>query len=131
MFSEIYCRKGLSIEEHIGRMRYDRCWGTAIEILATASLLQIPVYTYSPAGSHDKVYRWIRYNPLPESSLQFPSDESYPKGANELDHIELVHTGGYHYNCVVCEDGQYSLIERAPFASTGSTLSVSHRTSTS
>ena len=36
-----YCRKGLSIEEHIGRMRYDRCWGTAIEILATASLLQM------------------------------------------------------------------------------------------
>ena len=98
----------LSIEEHIGRMRYNRCWGTAIEILAIASLLQIPVYTYSPAGSHNKVYRWIQYNPLPESSLHFPTDESYPKGADELNHLELVHTGAYHYDCVVWEDGVYS-----------------------
>ena len=89
-------------------MRYNRCWGTAIEILAIASLLQIPVYTYSPAGSHNKVYRWIRYNPLPESSLHFPTDESYPKGADELNHLELVHTGAYHYDCVVWEDGVYS-----------------------
>ena len=33
------------MEEHLGRMKYNRCWGTAIEILATA-----PVYTYMLAA---------------------------------------------------------------------------------
>ena len=64
-----------SLEEHVRQMRYMRRWGTAIEVLAAASLMQIPIYTYSPNA--EGRYKWIYYTPLKESTLQFP-DEPYP-----------------------------------------------------
>ena len=88
-----------NIEEHLGRMRYQRCWGTALEILAAASLLQMPIYTFTSAGSKQGRYRWVCYKPLVESALTwFPEDEPYPRKAFEMSHIELLHSGGCHYD---------------------------------
>ena len=78
-----------NMEQHLGRMKYQRCWGTAVEILAAASLLQMPIYTYTP-DKHSK-YRWMCYKPLVESALNWFPDEPYPKQAEEMNHIELLH----------------------------------------
>ena len=99
-----------NIEEHLGRMRYQRCWGTALEILAAASLLQMPIYTFTSAGSKQGRYRWVCYKPLVESALTwFPEDEPYPRKAFEMSHIELLHSGGCHYDCIVDQDGESPL----------------------
>ena len=99
-----------NIEEHLGRMRYQRCWGTALEILAAASLLQMPIYTFTSAGSKQGRYRWVCYKPLVESALTwFPEDEPYPRKAFEMSHIELLYSGGCHYDCIVDQDGESPL----------------------
>lgn len=97
-----------SVEEHARQMRYMRRWGTALEILAAASLLQIPIYTYTP--SVQGVYKWLRYLPLTESTLQFP-DEPYPRHAKSLNHIELLHASACHYDCIISTDGGFPLEE--------------------
>jgi len=89
------------LEDHIRHMRHERIWGTAIELMAAASLMQMPVYTYTPVPRG--VYRWVRYNPLKESTLVFP-EEPYPTQANDLNHIELLHTSGCHYDCIGTTD---------------------------
>jgi len=89
------------LEDHIRHMRYERIWGTAIELMAAASLML----------HHLCVYRWVRYNPLKESALVFP-EEPYPTQANDLNHIELLHTSGCHYDCIgTTDEGLPSLIE--------------------
>ena len=47
------------IDTHIARMRHNRVWGTATELLAAASLLQLPVFTFIPhgtIGSHTNLF---------------------------------------------------------------------------
>lgn len=101
------------IEEHIARMRHLRHYGSAVELKAAATMLQMPVYTLSSAGCN--YYRWLCYHPHPESTpLTFPS-EPYPRLAQELDHIELLHTGGTHYDCVVSDEGHFPL-DRPPLS---------------
>ena len=65
------------------------------------SLMQLPVYTYIPI--HQGVYKWVLYSPLIESSLKFPK-EPYLTQADDLNHIELLHTSGGHYDCIGTED---------------------------
>ena len=36
------------IETYLAKMKYTRVWGTAVELLAVAALLQIPVFTLIP-----------------------------------------------------------------------------------
>ena len=36
------------VEDHVQEMRHKRIWGTALELLAVASLMQLPVYTSTP-----------------------------------------------------------------------------------
>ena len=47
------------IEQYISasRMEHDRTWGSEVEMMALAHLLDIPVYTY------DTTHGWNRYNP--------------------------------------------------------------------
>ena len=89
------------VEDHVQEIRHERIWGTALEVLAVASLMQLPVYTYTPI--HQGVYKWFLYSPLIESSLKFPK-EPYPTQADDLNHIELLHTSGCHYDCIGTED---------------------------
>ena len=89
------------VEDHVQEMRHEKIWGTALELLAVASLMQLPVYTYTPI--HQGVYKWVLYNPLRESSMKFPK-EPYPTQADDLNYIELLHTSGCHYDCIGTED---------------------------
>ena len=74
-------------ERYLSHMRCTRVWGTAVEILATASLLQIPVFTLIPSVN---TYKWFHYNPLRGDRLTFPSQDPPPKQLSRLNHIELL-----------------------------------------
>jgi len=43
--------------------------GTAVELLAAASLFDVPVYTLVP---HKDAYHWLRYKPLENAKLVYP-----------------------------------------------------------
>ena len=49
--------------EYCQSMDVSGVWGTEIEILAVATLLQAPIYTYTSTGKPGS-YRWVRYSPL-------------------------------------------------------------------
>ena len=89
------------VEDHVQEIRHERIWGAALELLAVASLMQLPVYTYT--HNHQGVYKWFFYNPLIESSLKFPK-EPYSTQADDKNHIELLHISGCHYDCIGTED---------------------------
>ena len=90
------------VEDHVEEMQHKRIWSTALELLAVASLMQLPVYTYTPI--HQGVYKWVFYNPLIESSLKFPKEPyDYPTQADDKNDIELLHTRGCHYDCIGTE----------------------------
>ncbi len=58
-----------TVMDYCTAMSNDGVWGTDIEILALATILQAPIYTLSRENSN--LYRWLRYLPLsPPGSLQ-------------------------------------------------------------
>ena len=82
-------------ERYLSHMRCTRVWSTAVEILATASLLQNSVFTLIPSVN---TYKWFRYNPLRGDRLTFPSQDPPPKQLSRLNHIELLNVRGCHYD---------------------------------
>ena len=60
-------------EIYLSNMRFTRVWSTAVEILATVSLLQIPVFT--PNFQHEYLQiSWFRYIPLHGDMLSHPKN---------------------------------------------------------
>ena len=89
------------MDEHVGDLKHQRKWGSAVELLAAATLFQIPVYTYTSVQSQK--YRWLCYSPLTNPCVKFP-DEPYPRSAKELHHLELLHASRCHYDVIMGKD---------------------------
>ena len=95
----------VEIRKYCLSMDISGIWGTEIELLAAATLLQAPMYTYTQMGS-TKSYRWTRFHPLApptnivcdyaaciEKLVYMPKPSDW--------HIELLHFGGCHYDLIV------------------------------
>ena len=52
-------------------------YATEVEIFAAASMLNTPIWTYSPYARHDDEteYQWQQHDPLPGASSDFPLSE--------------------------------------------------------
>ena len=93
-----------SINEYCSAMSKDGVWGTDIEILAASTLLQVPIYTFSPNNS--KFYRWFRYLPLSPPSNVLCDYVKSVKSLVHMDkpaeyHLELFHYEGCHYDLIM------------------------------
>ena len=101
-----------TLEDHLLHMQYSRTWATQVELYATASLFDLEVYVYTPTIRADKQYTWTRILPLPPHVvLTFPpKDEPWPKRLYEIDHMELCHTSGNHFDVVSDFEGLQSQI---------------------
>ena len=94
--------------EYCQSMDVSGVWGTEIEILAVATLLQAPIYTYTSTGKPGS-YRWVRYSPLSHPN-QVVCD--YVACIHKLVHLhkspdyhlELFHFDSCHYDLIVPED---------------------------
>ena len=86
-------------------------WGSHIELQAAASLFEMPVFisTTGLGSQSEQGYKWTCYNPFPPEKLMFPQER--PKTLDLLSHIELCHTGGCHFDCVLNKDLNFSLIQ--------------------
>ena len=67
------------------------------ELQAAASLFEMPVFicTTGNASQSEQGYKWT----VPPGKLTFPPPQERPKTLDLLSHIELCHTGGYHFVC--------------------------------
>lgn len=95
-------------DDYCTAMSTDGVWGTDIEILAAATILQAPIYTYSCENSNK--YRWLRYLPLsiPEH-IHCDYDETLKQlvfmAKPAAFHVELFHFESRHYDLItsICQ----------------------------
>ena len=107
----VYVTTGTTLEDHLLHMQYSRTWATQVELYAAASLFGREIFVYTPTVRVDKQYIWTVVPPVaPHVALTFPpNDEPWPKRLNEIDHMELCHTAGNHFDVVADMEGQQSL----------------------
>ena len=104
----VYVTRGTTLEDHLLHMQYSRTWATQVELYAAASLFGRELYVYTPTVRADKQYIWTKISPFPPHVvLAFPpKDEPWPKRLDEIDHVELCHTSGIHFDVVADFQGQ-------------------------
>ena len=76
-------------------------WGTQVELQAAASLVQVPVYVLTKGATEEAQYNWIMYKPHLTTQLTFPDESLHFLFDDVLGHLELCHTNGDHYDCIV------------------------------
>lgn len=95
----------VEIREYCVSMDKSGIWGTEIELLAAATMLQAPVYTYTQMGSTG-TYQWSKFHSLaPPTNIYCDYDAGVNKLVNMPKpsdwHIELLHFGWCHYDLIV------------------------------
>ena len=89
-----FCTASCTLEEHTARMRYERVWGTDLEIKVAATFFKLPVYVCTQR-SGTLTYYWERFQPVLSETPHI----------NGFDHLELCHSDRWHYDTVVMTDG--------------------------
>ena len=80
-------------------------WGTHMEVIAAASLFQVPVYVTKESDSVDGEYLGQVIGPLPSEKLRYPVIADHPPvEIATLTHFELAYTRGTHYDSIVSID---------------------------
>jgi len=74
----------------VQKMQHLSVWGAHVELQATASLFQVPVYMLTFSRQQNR-YIWHCYQPWDSSKLKFPETEPLPTHLSNLDHVELLH----------------------------------------
>ena len=90
-----------SWDEHITAMKQEGTWATQVELNAVASYFQVPLYICSPHPSTKK-YRWLLFDCEDQAQLAFQQSH-VPHNFTQVNHIELCHTAGNHFDCVIDE----------------------------
>ena len=103
-----YVNRDTTLEDHLLHMQYSRTWATQVELYAAASLFGRELYVYTPTVRVDEQYIWTKISPLPSHVvLAFPpKNEPWPKRLDEIDHIELCHTSGIHFDVIADLEGK-------------------------
>ena len=94
-----------TITSHTELMLRPHVWGTHMEVIAAASLFQIPVYFTKESESVDGEYHWQVIHPLPSEKLRYPKIVDHPPvEMATLTHFELAYTRGTHYDSIISID---------------------------
>ena len=81
-----------SIETHIRKMYKSGTWGTHLEIIAAATLYQLPIYVASRCVQ-GQAYYWRKYSPISVDNLV-----NINTGRS---HVELIHMNECHFDPVI------------------------------
>ena len=89
-------------------MQHNRIWGTQVEVLASASLFEMEVFTDSFGDSSSSEYKLMKYSPIYYNKLIFPPVDEHTSALDTINHMELFHSLS-HFDCVVdVADGKQS-----------------------
>ena len=90
-----------TFDEHVAHIGKPNVWGTHIELFATATFFQVPVYTYKVDDSLDTP-KWEIFRPLLEAkSLRFPVTVDHDLCSQTPSHIELLYYSDCHYDSII------------------------------
>ena len=96
------------IEQHLSGMKLDRIWGKDLELHATASLWQVPIYVCTQNPNNPK-YFWVVFKPSDHSQLMLMEEcQQIPRPPGVL-HFELFHAWRCHYDVIIGPDGYLPL----------------------
>ena len=99
-----------TIDTHLQHMKYNREWGTQVELHAVATLFQKKVFVLTDSYGGTMKCRWMKYTPLDPINLVYPPDDECPRSLDVIDHLELCHSKS-HFDCIVSSiDGELSLV---------------------
>ena len=88
-------------------MRYERVWGTDLEIKVYFNL---PIYVTEEWYHGTLTYYWECFQPVLSDSLQSLAQPYFETPLiNALGHLELCHSDRCHYDTVVMSDHLYYL----------------------
>lgn len=92
-----------TVQKHVMKLCRSSQWATHIEVFATATLFEVPVYycTHAqvPTG---RCYRWEVFEPLKPTNVMIQHPDVILPGAPH--HFEISYLQNCHYDCVVSAD---------------------------
>ena len=88
-----------SIDARVSNMSKSGIWGTQVELIAAATLYNIPVYVAS-RSTDGLSYHWRKYTPIAVDNVVIIETDK--------THIELVHLNNCHFDPVVSTSGRVS-----------------------
>ena len=94
-----------TFKDHISKMSQPGCWGTHIEIMAIASMYQVPVF-FCADPPQSSSHKWEVVYPVAQASkLKYPltveDDPTHLCSLAKPTHFELVYYTNTHYDCIV------------------------------
>lgn len=91
-----------TISEQVHHMLQPRTWGTHLEIIAAATLFQIPVYFCSQDPASNEL-TWAVHRPVNSAGIRLPSlmDEEYQSKDETITHVELFYYQLVHYDVII------------------------------
>ena len=95
-----------TITEHIQHVQRPSVFGTHIEILAIATLFNVPTF-YCCSNGRDLQYRWHCVTPLTQQGLRHPDLSGSPlENVQPPTHFELLYIHNVHYDSIVSANGE-------------------------
>ena len=95
-----------TVESHVCKMKVQGTWATQVEVAATATYFQIPVFSCTP-HPQGRGYHCICVNPLSTNPVYPKSGSGHVPLKINLTHMEICHTSAVHFDCVLCNDGNF------------------------
>lgn len=96
-----YCEG--DIVQHINQLKHQTSWGSHVELIAAAHLLNLPIYVCTTKDGSNEHYWEIFKHRGSLDKFKFPESKLVkPAG---VWHYELCHTMHCHYDIIVLEDG--------------------------
>ena len=100
-------RNQTSVQAYCQQMGKQGEWGTDIEILAMATILQVLMYAYTLHHQSETFYHWIRYKPFHPAKFDTSALERLMHMTKPpYYHLELLHLNKCHYDLIVSAQGQ-------------------------
>ena len=94
-----------SFHDHLKHQLWPGVWGTQVELMATATLLQVPVYCCYTNLSGTK-YHWEAIKPIATpANLRVPEivEEDPVANMHTPHHLELLYWEHTHFDCIVSQ----------------------------
>lgn len=91
-----------TVKEHVQRMRQPCVWGSDVEIIALAAILDVPVYV--AIRKNPQEYYWCVYSTTDKARDYWVYPSNCTAVTTTLDHIEICHENS-HYDVVVTANG--------------------------
>ena len=93
-----------TIDEQVEHRMLPSVWGTHVELIAAATLFQLPIYFCTHSATN--TFSWNVAKPLAHENISFPViiNEEFQQIDRTINHIEVYYHDNCHYDTIVTID---------------------------